>query len=844
MRALASDLRAAIRALAARPLFTAVAVLTLALGIGANSAIFSAVQAVLLRPLPYRDPERLIWITDEVPEFQGEMVGGADYLEWRDNSRLLASIAAWDDGSPLTLKGRERPERLRGARVSAGFLSTLGVQPAQGRSFLPNEEKLHGGNPAILTQRLWQRLFGAAPFREESLRLDNEVYTVVGVLPPGFMFPRDADIDLLIPLALDEAVERSRQRMSIVQVIGRLQPGVTLEQARGELKAIQDRALAAAQKAADAGSSGPGGPGGPGGPPGGGGRRIAVRIGGPPGAGPRPTLPEPILRVSTLREHLVGDVRPALLLMLGAVGLVLLIACANVANLLLARATARRQEIAVRAALGASRGQLIRLLLAESAVLGLLGGACGLLLAVGALRPLLAAMPAGLAAGLFRQTPVGVDGPVLAFTLLLAVGSAVLFGLAPALTAARPDLQNPLREGARGGSGPVRGLLVVAEVALAVVLLAGAGLLLHSFLRLQAVDPGFDPERVLTLAVDLDPQRYPAPAARSGYYQDLAGRVRALPGVESVAYGDSLPLTDIHMVLRGIEVEGKPRLDPEQQPMVGVTAVSPDYFRTLGIRLVRGRGFTGQETAGAPPVAVISQSMARKLWGADDPVGRRFRRGRQPEWMTVVGVAADIKHEGLDDASPLVQMYRPFPQEPRPFAFLAVRSTADPATVVRSVRNEVLTFDRDVPVYDVATLRERLDTSVAGRRFNLALLGLFALLALVLAGVGLYGVLAYGVAERTHEIGIRMALGAERQRVLALILRQGLTLAAAGIAIGLPASLLVGRALRSSLFGVTAADPATLALIPLGLLAVALLAAWLPARRATRVDPMVALRNE
>jgi putative ABC transport system permease protein len=850
MGALVSDVRTALRALAARPAFTAVAVLTLALGIGANSAIFSVVHAVLLRPLPYRDAERLVWITAEVPQIHLEMVGGADYLEWRDSSRLLAGLAAWDDSARFNLKGGEQPERLQAARVSAGFLSTLGVQPALGRSFLPDEEKLNGGRPAILTRRLWDRLFGVGtPLHEQSLRLDNEVWSVVGVLPEGFLFPRNADVDLLVPLALDEAVERSRQRMSILQVVGRLKPGATPAQVRAELKTIQDRAIAAAQDAMSSGQGpgGPGGPGGagPGGPGGGGGRQMMIRMAGPPGSGPGPAprLPQPILQVTPLRERLVGDVRPALLLMLGAVGLVLLIACANVANLLLARATARRQEIAVRAALGAGRGQIVRLLLAESAALGLLGGACGLLLAVAAIRPLVAMMPAGLAAGLFRQTAIGVDGSVLAFTLLLSVGSALLFGLAPALTAARRDLQNPLKEGAKSGTGAARGLLVVAEMAVAVVLLVGAGLLLHSFLRLLAVDPGFDPERVLTLRVELDPQRYPGSEAQSAYFQDLSRRLRALPGVAAVSWGDSLPLTDFTMIVRGLEAEGRPLIEPEQQPEVAVTSVGPDYFSTLGIRLVRGRGFSERDAAGAAPVAVISQSMARKFWGGEDPVGRRLRRGRQRDWATVIGVAADVKHEGLEAASPRVQMYQPFLQEPRPFSFFAVRTRSAPAALARSVRAEVLAFDRNVPVYDLSTLRERLADSVADRRFNLTLLGLFALLALALAGVGLYGVLAYAVAERTHEIGIRMALGAERKRVLALILRQGLTLAGAGIAIGLPVSLLLGGVLRSSLFGITAADPAVLTLIPVSLLAVALLAAWLPARRATRVEPIVALRE-
>jgi putative ABC transport system permease protein len=850
MGSLALDLRTAARALASRPMFTAVAVLTLALGIGANAAIFSVVHAVLVRPLPFHEPDRLVRVSGEIPQIHLEMVSGADYLDWRDQAKQLASIAAWDEPAWLTTKGDNQPERLQAAQVSANFLSTLGVPLAQGRGFQPFEEKPNsGGHPAILTQKLWKRLFGdGTPLHEQTLRLSDGVYTVVGVLPPGFLFPHNADVDLLVPLILDEAVERGRQRMTIVQVVGRLKPGATPAQVRTELKMIQDHAVADAERALASRPPGPAGPGAgaalPLPPPGGGGgMQIAIRGGGPPG-GRRLRLPQPLLKVMPLRDWLVGDVRPALLLMLGAVGLVLLIACANVANLLLARATARRQEIAIRAALGAGRGQIVRLLLAESTLLGLLGGICGLLLAFGALRPLVAMMPAGLASGLFRQTPVGINGAVLGFALVLSVGSAVLFGLAPAWAAARPDLQNPLKEGARSGSGGARGALVVAEMALAVILLAGAGLLLHSFVRLQAVDPGFDAERVLTLGLDLDPQRYPGPEARIAFFRELTGRLRGLPGVAAASYGDSVPLSGFNMILRGLQAEGKPPLDPEQQPEVAITSVGPDYFRALGIRLLRGRAFTEQDTAGSPPVAVISQGMARKFWGDEDPVGRRFRRGPVRDWVTVIGVAADVKHEGLDDSSPRLHMYTPFLQEPRPSSFLIVRTRNDPAALVRSVRATVLAFDRNLPVFNVATLRERLDTSVADRRFNLTLLLLFALLALALAGVGLYGVLAYAVAERTHEIGIRMALGAERRRVLALILRQGLTLAAVGIGLGLPLSFLVGRLLRGALFGITAADPATFVLIPLALLAVALLAAWLPARRATRVEPIVALRTD
>ena len=846
MGTLASDLRTSLRSLANRPAFTAVALLTLALGIGANSAIFSVVHAVLLRPLPYGEPERLVWATNVLPDFGAEMLPAADYLEWRDGSRTLEAIAAYDDGINFTLTGAERPERIRGARVTASFLPTLRVQPARGRGILPQEERLNGGRMAVVSEQLWQRLFGDAPFEVKPLELDGQTFSVVGVLPGTFLFPRNPEVDVLVPLALDETVELGRQQMSIVQVIGRLKPGVSITQARAELDGIQTRSENDAMARAEANPV-PEGPRGPQGPPpaGTGGNQITIRLGGGPGGpgGPRPRLPESILKITSLRERLVGDIRPALLTLLGAVGFVLLIACANVANLLLARATTRRREIAIRAALGAGHGRIARLLLTESALLGLLGGICGLVLALAAVRPLVALMPAGLAHGLFRQVEIGIDGTVLAFTLAVSLGTGLLFGLAPALAASRPDLQDPLKEGGRGRSSAARGLLVAAEVALAVVLLVGAGLLLRSFLRLQAVDPGFRPERVLTLAVDLGPDNYPSPASQANFFGELARRVRALPGVESVSYGDSMPLTGFGMIRRGLQVEGRPPLPPEEQPEVAVTTVGPGYFDTLGVRIVRGRGFDERDRADGLPVAVVSESMARIFWGEEDPVGRRFQSGRQGT-VTVVGVAADVKNEGLAADKQRAQMYRPFLQDPRPFGFLAVRTRSDPAALTAGVRGEVLVLDRNRPVYDIATMEERLATSVADRRFNLLLLGLFALVALVLAAVGLYGVLAYAVNERTHEIGIRMALGARRESVLGLILRQGVMLVVMGLAAGLLASLLLGRVLAGSLYGVPSTDPVTFMAIPVALLAVALLSSWLPARRATQVDPTVALRQD
>jgi putative ABC transport system permease protein len=851
MDRLLSEIRSALRALLGRPGFTAVAVLTLALGIGANSAIFSVVNALLLRPLPYEEPGRLVWVTNKIPEMDMEMTAGADYLDWRDGSRSLQSVAAFTDGERFTWKGGEEPERIEGARISASFLPVLGVVPARGRGFRPEEERLNAGRVALLSHRLWERLFGGKGTPGEALLpLDDEAYTVVGVLPEGFRFPGNPDLDIFVPLALDEAQERGRQRMSIVQVIGRLAPGISLGQVRAELAAIQQRSIETAREAAETRPEPPPGP--PRGAPGGGGMTIQIAggpgPGGPGGGGPRPRggfeLPEMKLEIVPLAERLSGNVRPALLLLLGAVGLVLLIACANVANLLLARATARRREIAIRAALGAGRGRIVRQLLTESVLLGLLGGAAGLLLAFAGIRLLLALVPADLWGGLLRQIPIGIDLPVLAFTLLLSMATGLVFGLAPALQASRVDLSDPLKEGGRTRPGRARGLLVAAEVAMAVILLVGAGLLFRSFLRLQSVNPGFEPEGVLTLGFDLPRNAYSEPARQRLFFEELSRRAAALPGVESAAVANGIPLTGFSMILRGLTVDGRDPLPPDQQPEVAVVTASPDYFRTMGIKILSGRPFAGADGEGGAPVAIVSRSMARKFWGDADPVGRRLRVG-PPDvpWTTVVGMVEDVRSEGLE-ADPRLQMYRPFFQQPRPMGYLAVKTAGDPAALVRAVRAEALALDRNVPVRDVLTMEQRLAGSVSSRRFNLVLLGLFAALALALAGVGLYGVLAYAVTERTREIGIRMALGARREGVLGLIIRQGLTLAAVGAGAGLVLSFALSRYLRSSLFGVTSNDPVTYVAIPLLLLMVALLSSYLPARRATRVDPMVALRNE
>jgi putative ABC transport system permease protein len=551
------------------------------------------------------------------------------------------------------------------------------------------------------------------------------------------------------------------------------------------------------------------------------------------------------VRITPLRDMLVGKVRPALLLLAGAVGLVLLIACANVAHLLLARAAARRRELAVRAALGASQGRLVRHLLAESTVLAAAGGAAGLVVAAWGARLLAALAPGELAGALLPQVAVRLDAPVLLFTLALVLGSSLLFGLGPALAAARVDLRAPFRGMTRDRHRRSRGLLVAGEVAMATILLVGAGLLVRSFARLRAVDPGFRPERVLTLALDLSPSRaYRVAAPQTAFMNELAQRVAALPGVRSVAFGDSLPLTRVRRMLRGLTVESRPPRDPWEEPEVTVTAVSPGYFRTLGIGVRRGRGFEARDDATAPPVAVVSHTLARAFWGEADPIGKRIRiAAMDPRWVTVVGEAADVRREDLA-AAPKSELYLPFLQQPSPFGFLALRTRGDPAAQTAAVRREVRSLDAQLPVFDISTLEQRLAESVAARRFGVLLLGAFAALALALAAVGLGGVVACAVAERTREIGVRMALGARRGNVLSLIVGEALLMVGAGILVGIPAALALSRFLASALYGIGAADPLTYVAIPVVLLAASLLAAYLPARRAMGVDPVVALRQE
>jgi putative ABC transport system permease protein len=845
MDELATDVRQALRALASRPAFTLAAMLTLALGIGGSTAIFSFVEAVLLRPLPYADPGRLVSVANVIPQLRAEMAGGGDYLDWRDRSRSLATITAYSSSDQVTLVSGGEPRRIPAAGVTASFLPTLGIVPAAGRNFLAEEDRPGAGGVALMTAKLWRRLFpGAAPGEERSIELDGSLRAVVGVLPESFVFPGHPEIELLLPLALDEPSERGRGRQHIVQVIARLRPDATAEGARAELAAIQSAAVAAAPAAPRGGmmitGSAPAVPAG----------RMFNAPAPPPNApARRPYGLDTYLKVVPLQRALVADLGPALLLFSAAVGLVMMMACANTANLLLARAAARQGEMAVRAALGAGRGRLVRQLLTESGVLALLGGAAGLGVAALLIAAILGLLPPEIAAS-FRSAAVRVDTRALAFTLALSLATSLLFGLAPALFAARVDAGDGLRAGARaaspgGGRRRVRRLLVGAEVAVAFVLLVGAGLLVRSFVRLTALDPGFRPDQVVTVALELKRQDYPAPAAQLGFYERLLERARTLPGVEAAAAGDSLPLKPFSMVMMGAGAADQPVPEPGRGPELALCAVTPDYFRALGITLRGGRPFLESDRAGSPEVAIVNETLARRLWGEADPVGKSLRLPRPggPVVATVVGVVADVRHEGLE-TPPRGAAYRPFAQDPRPFAFLVLRAPVDPARLVTALRHEVAALDRGLAVHDVATMERRLSDATAARRFNTALVGAFGLVALLLSAVGLYGVMAQSVTERTRELGIRIAIGAAPRQVRALVLRQGLAMAAGGAAVGAFAAFAASRALKGALYGVEPADAVTFAAVPVILLAVCALACALPARRATRVDPAVALRAE
>jgi putative ABC transport system permease protein len=805
MEALLQDIRYSIRSLLKKRGFTAVAVLTLALGIGANSAIFTVVNAVLLRPLPYKDADRLVMIHQSRPHSKSDdgNVSDANFLDFKNRGDLFDSMATalyWN----FNLTGGDQAERIEGAKVSASFFTVFAAEPVLGRGFSEGEDRAGSDDVVVISHKFWQRRFDSDPdVLGKSVIIDTRPTTIIGVMPDGFHYP-NLETDMWKPAGFD--LNNLTRSMNIYNVIARLKPGVTIAQARSQMEAI------AAQLAAEHPEDNAG-------------------VG---------------ANVVSLHEQIVGDIRPAFLVLLGAVGLVLLIACANVANLLLARAAARAREVAIRTALGASRLRLIRQLLTESLLLAMAGGALGLLLALWGVDFLVALSPEDIP----RVSEISTDGRVLVFLLLVSLLTGVVFGLVPALQTSKVDLNLSLKEGGRGlaaGAGRLRKALVVAEVAIALVLLISAGLLVKNFARLRSLDTGYNAKNLLTMPVWLSLPRYEEADQQAAFAEQAAARIKSLPGVESVGAALFLPLGGAKGTV-DMTVEDRPPVARGEEPQASLNIVTHNYFAAMGIPLLKGRDFTEHDTKKAAPVALINEAMARQLWPGEDPIGKRAVPGEpesKDDYLTIIGVVKDVRQTNLHE-EPRPEMYLSYLQSPIAFPLMTivVRTTGEPAALIGPVRGEILAVDKDLPVYDIKTMQERLSDSLAAERFQLLLLTMFAGVALLLAAVGIYGVISYSVSERTHEIGIRMALGARQSAVLRMILGQGLVLALAGVAIGIGLALAATRLLEGLLYGVSATDPLTFTGVSALLVAVATIASLIPARKATKVDPMIALRYE
>ena len=800
MTGLGKELIQGCRLLARNPGVSGAAIFALALGIGANSAIFSVVNAVLLMPLPYPDPDQVIVLRESRPKLGVEQthVAPVEFMEWRRQSQSFSQMSALLY-EHFSLTGVDEPERLAALRVAENFFPLLGMKPLIGRAFHPDEHHPGRDQVVMIGHSLWQRRFGAdAGILGKTITVNGSPHTVVGILSPEFEF-MSVDFDVYVPLSF-KSEDDAALRVHRLEVLGRLRTGRSIEQARAEMEVIAGRL----ERENPAGSTG---------------HRLYL---------------------APLHAEIVSEVKPKLLVLFGAVGFVLLIACANIANLLLARASARSREMAVRTALGAGRGRIIRQLLTESVVLSGAGGLLGLALAAWGIRALAAFMPEDTP----RLNLIGLSWSVVGFTLLVSFATGILFGLAPALRGSRSDVVQALREGGRGATPGarhhrLRSVLVVSEIALSLMLLAGAGLMIDTFRHLSTQNPGFRPAGILTMQMALTGPEFAGGEQHIAFYRQVLDRVRAMPGVESAATTTRLPLASYGIYT--FSIEGAP-ITSGPPPVADVRCVSPKFFQVLGVPLLSGRELSDSDGESATPVAVINQKMARRYWPNQNPIGKRliFGRVKSKGWITVVGVIGDIKVR----SDPPDEIYVPFPQMPLGVLSLLIRTQGDPMLLARAVRDEVWRVNRNQPIHSIRTMEQVLKSAVAGERVTMVLLGSFAALAVIMAALGIYGVVSHSVTMRRHEIGLRMALGAQTSDVLRQIMKHALGLTLAGIAGGIAGAFTVRNVLAAVLYGVSATDPLILTIVSLLLALVAMIASYIPARRATAVDPMIALRHE
>jgi putative ABC transport system permease protein len=806
MQAFLRDLHFGARMLSKNLGFSLAAIVILAVGIGANTAIFTVTNALLLRPFPYHDPEQLVSVgaKDRSKDFGSTLLR---YELVRDRDRSFQSVAVWANDN-LNVTGHGEPLQAQVARVSANFFSVLAIQPQLGRTFIEDEGRPEGKPVVIISDAMWRSRFGRdRNIIGQTIALDTTPHTIVGVLPAGVQFPFVGLTDIWTPRYFEYSLmtpQRLRMGVGYLSMLARLRPGASIESANAELGVLNRRYREENPAAPD-------------------------------------SDPAVEMTAEPLRNLVVADVREKVLILFGSVAVVLLIACANVASLLLSRALARRREIAVRTALGASRGVIVRQLLAESLLLALAAGVLGVGLSWVGTRALVTWGASQVPQGI----PIGIDTRVLLFTLISSLLAGIFFGTFPALQLARLDVETSLRDEGRGTSTgqartQIKSLLVVGQVALSLLLLIGAGLLLRSFGRLLAVDPGFDAHNVLTMNVSLPTVKYAKPAQQTAFFDELLRRVSVLPGVRNAAISAALPLS--WKRITPVLPEGQPNVPLAQRPFVDIEAVSPEWFRTMRVTLRAGREFSGADNADAPKVVMVNETFARRFWGTENPVGRHVLVGRGPAQSEVIGMTADVKNKGLAQDTQ-AQLYLPFAQLPWADMNLLVRTAGPPQNITSAVRAEIAAVDPDQPVADIQTVDQLVATSLAQPRFVMLLFGVFSVTALALSIIGIYGVLSYWVAQRRYELGIRLALGAQRADILGIVVRRGLALAIAGIVVGLMAALLLTRLLASMLYETGTLDLATFAAAPLVFLGIALLASYLPARRATKVDPVEALRG-